>query len=404
MKIPTIKGLLGTFSTRTWEPEKIGNGYFFPVGMLENFGQGRNNIQRLRDAIEVPELNAIINIRARAISSGVVEIVSKETGKRQSDNQSLVRVLRNPNWYQSQKEFWRLTSMIRDIFGEEFIYFLKPYGMSDTYQGMYTINPTYVTIKNDIKTPLFLTDKNDGISYIYTFNGKEYPIDASCLVHLNDNKIDADNDLRGASLIDSLQGPIKNIRAAYQKRNIVLNMPVGILSNDQKDAIGGAISMDDDEKADLRERIKKQQGLPIITNLPVRYEDMTINSQNLGLFEEVREDTAKLCDSFGVPYEVLASQKGTTFTNLKEAKKQMYEETIIPTQEERIDGLNRAVMTAGKPWEIRVTYSHLPVFSEDIKQRAISLNQLVSALSQAMEDGAITIDQYRAELNKYGIK
>jgi phage portal protein BeeE len=131
---------------------------------------------------------------------------------------------------------------------------------------------------------------------------------------------------------------------------------------------------------------------------------MNVNSVSLGLFEETREATAKICDAYGVPYEVLASQKGVTFANLKEAKKQMYEETMMPDVNEKVNAINNHIGTETMSWEIQAHFKHLPVFAEDQKPRAISIKQLVEALSKALADQAITVEQYQSELAKMGVK
>jgi len=407
-KIPFLNkkaALLGSFDSKSGLPVKEGSGYWIPMNFLESLGA---NQQQLRDFLEVPELNSVINIRARAMASAKVDAVNKETGKPQSNNTSLIRVLRRPNWFQGSGEFWKQTSLWRDIYGDEYIYFLTPTGMPNSYKGMFTLNPGQVKVKFKPSNLYFLMEQAEGLDYLYRANGQEYPLGMDEIIHLNDNRVKADNPIKGTSKIDSLQGPIKNIRAAYRKRNISLNMPIGIISNSQKDALGGVVAMDPDEKEEAQSRIRDRNGLPIITNLPVTYEDMTISAKDLGLFEEVREDTMRVCDAYGVPYDLLAGQKGNALSDggraIKEAMKQMYETTIIPDMQERMDAINNRIGTETMAWEVRAKFKHLPVFEEDRKQRAISFKQMMDAIKIGMDLGIISEDQAKQELVNYGIK
>ena len=159
--------------------------------------------------------------------------------------------------------------------------------------------------------------------------------------------------------------------------------------------------MTDKEKQNAQQQLREHGSLPIVTNMAIRYNDMNVNAANMGLFQEVRVDTEQICNAFGLPYELLASEKGTTFTNLKEAKKQFMEETIIPNANERTDALNAYL--DNKTIEIKASYSDLAVFAEDVKARSISLKQMVEALSKALADGAISLEQYQTELQKFGI-
>jgi len=81
----------------------------------------------------------------------------------------------------------------------------------------------------------------------------------------------------------------------------------------------------------------------------------------------------------------------------------MYEESIIPDMNERIAAINNTIGADKKSWELKVDYSHLPVFSENYRERSQTINTMVNGLSRALADGAITIEQYQDELRKFGI-
>lgn len=391
-----------------FNPRKQGNDWFYPIS---SSGTVFGGVDNLKEFCEIPELNSIINIRARAMASWNLQIVSKQTGLEAKNNESLVRILKTPNWFQGQSEFWRQSDLWRDIYGNEFLYFLTPLGMPNNYKAMFTLDSSRVKINYKGSEAYFTEPTGENIQYTYTLlNGREIPLDIKDIIHLNDNRVKASglanqssNFLYGTSKMNSQIAAINNIRAAYEKRGIVLKMPVGIMSNSQDDAIGQSVPMDPEEKKKVQMRIRTRGAWPVITNLATKYNAMNVNSQTMGLFEEVREDTAKLCDAYGVPYEMLASQKGVTFSNLKEAKKQFYEETIIPDAKEKVDALNLHLDTENKAWEVKADFSHLPVFAEDVKARASTIAILVTALDKALASEAITLDQYKIELQKFGI-
>jgi len=370
---------------------------FVPISSFD----GWNQDNYLLDFLEVPEVNAIINILAKAEASGKMSVVSKATGKEVTNNESLVRIIRRPNWFQGQTEYWRQSSIFRSIYGNEYLYFLRPFGMPSSYKGLFTLNPANVKVIY-VGDSNYFQDPNGQIKYIYTVNGKEYELDSNDIIHLNDNRVVTDkNFLQGTSKLKALQPAIKNIRAAYKKRNIALNMPIGVMSNGQGDAIGQTVPMDPDEKKAAQRALRTHGALPILTNLAIKYDNMTINSSQLGLFEETREDTGRLCDAFGVPYELLASIKGVTFDNQKEAKKSMYNDTAIPNMMERINALNDFI--DGKTYHVIDDFSDNPIFDEDKRQRAISLKQTVEALNAAVQGGLITPDQAQNELTRFGL-
>ncbi len=388
------------FSSNYRQPERLFNGsYFYPVGMAGSIFEGNNLLKEFQ---EIPELNAVINIVARMDASWKLGLINKATGDEAHDKQ-LEKLLATPNWFQAQTEFWRQSSLYRSIYGNEYLYMLSPSGMHGNVKAMFTLDPSRVSIKYKSENQYFTESERPEIRYYYDLdNGKKQELDINNIIHLNDNRVNPEKFLTGTSKIESLRAPLANIREAYKKRNVTLKMPVGILSNGNvADATGLAIPMTDKEKENAQHQLRSHGSLPIVTNMAIRYNSMDINAANMGLFEEIRVDVGKICDSYGIAYEMLASEKGVTYANLKEAKKMVYEDTIKPNAKERVDALNAYL--DNKTIEIQASHDHLSIFSEDVKNKAIASKQLIDGLDKAFQSGALTIEEYRHELLKYNI-
>ena len=67
MRTQKSGGFFKSFFSSRFNPEKYGNAYFFSVNSEGNISTGEAN--PLKEFLEIPELNAIINIRARAMAS-----------------------------------------------------------------------------------------------------------------------------------------------------------------------------------------------------------------------------------------------------------------------------------------------------------------------------------------------
>jgi phage portal protein BeeE len=397
MKIPFIRRkatLIGEVSNRDgkdtdWIPQSAINSVF-------------DDGNPVRDFLEVPEVNAVINIKARAMSSAIINTFSKQTSEPLKNNMPLTRVLRRPNWFQARREFWRLSSIYRDLYGNEFIYMLTPVGMPNNIKGMFTLDPSKVIVKYPDKL-YFAEATGEGIEYWYKHNGREVMLEAENIIHLNDNRIGQKNPLLGTSKLKALAAPIANIRAAYAKRNIILSMPIGVLTNASRDDLGTAPPLDVNEKRDALLALKRRGAYPILTNLPLNYAGMQISPTQMGLFEETKEDLTRICDALGVPYEVLASQQGTTFDNQNEGKKKLYEDSVMPDNEEKVDALNHWAGTETLSWEVRATYDHLTVFDENKRDRAAAIKMAADALIALQGAGMIEQEQIDRELKRFGI-
>jgi phage portal protein BeeE len=394
--------------------EKWGNSFFYPIGSANNLFNSKTF-----DAFNrVPEVNAVLNYRANAKKNVIITAVNKTNGSpAQSPNASkALRLLNNPNYFQAQKEFIRQTSLWHDIEGNEYMFFLRPVGFkASSTKALFTLPPQLVNITLQNEDPFFwILPADVNINYSIRLSNKIIPLETENIVHLNDNRVnvkqDQGNILKGESKLIALSAPINNIIAAYEARNVFLTRrgALGILSNSSKDGMGGTVPLEADEKDRLqaefqRYGVQANQWHTIITNMSLEWQQMGVDIDKLKVFEEVREDFFKILDAYGVPQDLFASNKGVTFQNQKNAEKRMYESTIIPEFSEWIGGINKFFGTENESWELRGDFTHIPVFSENVKERSASLQTLVNALSKALADGAITIEQYKNELQKFNI-
>lgn len=374
----------------------------------------------MQDFLEVPEVNAILNARARALSSMKIEAIDKETKEIWEGDDPLVDVLRIPNYFQSQVEFLKQESLFRDINGNEYWYFLSPMFDEENVKAMFALPSQNVKVKYNgnfnRNHDLFFetTEFPKEIQYSFeTTNGLSKPLNKEDILCFNDNRVEfkkPEDYFTGVSKGVALTPAIENIRAAYEARNVLITQrgAIGILSNSSKDGIGSVAPMDGKEKKRLQAQFKqygltKKQWQVIITSLSLNWQQMAIDVDKLRLFEETREDTTKICDSFGYNYELLGTQKGVTFKNKRQSEKQFYQNTIIPESQERINAINQRFDTKNKDYLIVGSFDHLAIFDDDRKDRAESIKITVSALSQALSDKAITIEEYMKELKRYGI-
>lgn len=391
-------------------PRQVGGVWFYPVD-FDPFSK----IAYLNQFNDIPELNAIINWKARAFCNGVIYRIDKN-GERLPDDQ-FIQLLNRPNWFQDKQEFLRQTKLFHEIYGNEYLYSWRGVTKKpiDT-KALYTLPPNLVTCVYDSSEPFFMTSKiPDGIKYIYKLNSKETVLENEQVLHLNDNRVSVMEDTRkdflnGESKMKALTAPINNIRMAYETRGVILKRrgALGILSNEGSD-VSGQIPMDPEEQKDIQKQYRKYGGLSgqdniIITNGKVRWQPMTVAPDKLGLFQETEEDFYKMCDGYGVPMEVFSSKKGLTYENQNEAIKRGYDDTIIPEANEWIGSLDYYAYGEVKDGSrLVMDFSHLSVFQEDLEYNARALGTLIAALSTALADKAITVEEYQLEMAKFGL-
>jgi phage portal protein BeeE len=399
-----------------WTPtQKFSGMYWYPIAMRD-FWLGD---KVLNSFLTVPELNAIINLNASSFSNGVMKVVDNSGKEIASD--PVNKILRNPNWFQGQKEFMRQTKLFHDIYGNEYLYIFFPKGFEpqSSLKALYTLPPNLVEPEIDDKEQPFFFFKPDQPPKI-TYNvvapntNKKFPLSEETIIHLTDNKVHVEklsgkSVVEGTSKIKALAAPIKNIKMAYESRGIILKYrgALGILSNGSSDRTGH-IPIGDDEINEIQNKYLQYGGLDgqfqvIITNANLKWQQMAVSPDKLGLFQETEEDFNKMLDTYNVPSELFVRQKGATFENRRQAEKNFYQNNVIPYANEFCGALNNAIFPDNDSRKIVIDYTHLPIFQEDLKLRAETVSTMVNALSKMLLDSVITVDEYKIELSKFGI-
>jgi HK97 family phage portal protein len=340
--------------------------------------------------LSVPELNTVINLRARAFSSAKV-VATKPSDER------YLQLFQNPNWYQTSAEFMRTAHIQRLIYGNEFIYLLRPFGVTNgsSVYALYVLPSQSVRVKQDSREYYLLNQP----TVTYTIGTRQ--LERENVLHFVENR--TPEQLTGESPVVQLRCVLDNIARAYESRGVIIKSrgALGILYNNAKDA-AGMLDFTEEEQKRIQEQYRNNYGLLsnqnqlIMSNKPLGYIQMNVSPDRLGLFEEAKDGLAKILDRYGVPADLLVREKGATYENQRQAEKGFFIRTIIPEANEWIAGFNSVFGTS-----LKLDYSHLHVFNDELKIQSEMLKSRIEMLSLLLRDGIITAEEYRAEVNKF---
>src|SRR5690606_9526598 len=193
-------------------------------------------------------------------------------------------------------------------------------------------------------------------------NGKRMPLDHADIIHLNADRVSVSSAtdkslLQGQSKLESLSQVVSNLFDTYESRGIVLRNrgAIGILSAEGgKDGLGFVIpsAMQPEEKKALYDEFRQNYGLLkhhkmgaiVISNWGLKWQPIEVDPDKLGLYTETKESLKKILDTFGIPEDLFARDKGATYENQNQARKSFYENTIIPEAQEWVTALNQSIM------------------------------------------------------------
>jgi hypothetical protein len=115
------------------------------------------------------------------------------------------------------------------------------------------------------------------------------------------------------------------------------------------------------------------------------------------LFEELTADKLAIIDAYGLNYNLFSSDKGATFSNVKDSIRMCYTDTIIPETQSMYDTIMQQFKLTDEGYKLIADFSHLPVLQDDELSKEQARTAKVNNFSTMLRDGVISSEQYAAE-------
>lgn len=351
-------------------------------------------------------LAAVIDKLAEADTNGIITFVDQDgdTKKNWKKSPMLKRVydlMNKPNPFQTREEFNTEQIALAKIFGYCPVLNIKPKG--DIFDNTWTkyqfnLNPCFIEpVFNNSFNPV-KPMSNPIKQWKATVNGEDIFFDGDDILLINDGLILKDG--LPLSKVSGLDFDISNICAAKEADNVLLKKkgPLGVFSLDPKPDMAGWNPMKPGEKSELQKDLS-QYGLTvgqlqyIISKVPLKWNAMSFNVQELQTKETVRASVDSICDRMGFPAELM-SGKNATYENRSSAERYLYQNNVIPFSLRKCARYNYYFGLE----DIRIvsSFSHLPVLQEDVLKTGQSEEALSKGLQIDYMAGIITKNEYRA--------
>ena len=342
----------------------------------------------------IPELRAVIDKRASMMSSNEVRMY--DANGEEITEHWFLDLVKHPNPVQSWSDVVYSLSVNDALYSNAFGY--SPLRSFDIRNMFVPLPSNKVQILTSGKTlkQMDVDGLIDGYRFEYDNNAFE-SLELKDVIYLTTN--DGMNLIRPTSRIDALKYPLSNIKAQYNKRNVLLENigAIGILSAQNSD-IGGAIPMTPEEKRQIqRDWYNRSKDEVIITESQVNWQSMSYPTRDLMLFEELNADKIAIIDAYGMNVNLFSSEQGTTFTNVRDSVRMVYTDTIIPETQQMYDTIAHQMGLDKQGISIVADFSHLPVLQDDEQMKASADKTKVDTYSVMLRDGVISQQQYAME-------
>jgi hypothetical protein len=268
--------------------------------------------------------------------------------KDEKENDPLINLLKNPNHFQTQRQFfWSYRFNL--MFGNAYI---KPNNkrIDSDFQNLYLLEPNKIiwddkTVKKLDKHIISKTSYNDilnsTIKYHYS-DGTKLPIQLKELISYQDLTNGLGNWYKGNSRIDALWKILGNVEQGLDAKSINLEFAKKFLVSGNYDPtkdLGGTSTMQNVEKEDIKTKLRSNEPVhPIKSQIDIkRFVD---DLAKLKLDDSYDADLSKIGSMYNIPSDVLeAIKEGATYENQEKSIGRHINYSEMPKAMDMLEGL-----------------------------------------------------------------
>ncbi len=346
--------------------------------------------------------------RYKALTSGMMDAASIQKASLLQKNAlvelqdtELHKILERPNPAQSYNAW--LTELIAfgKLTGNRYIYGIGP----DTGANVGKFTELYVMpsqvmeiISNGIMEPVS--------KYKLEYNGTKY-IDASEICHIKD--FNPYYDGTGSHMYG--QSPLRAGLRSLTTNNEAVQTGVKYLQNQTARGLLTSEMGDINEvqAQQLKDKFRRQHqgsdnaGDIIITPNKMSWVNFGLNASDVSLIAQYNASIKDLCNIYNVPVQLLNNTDSSSYNNMKEAKKALYQNAVIPELVKIKDELNRWLAPKyGDKLCIEFDFSVIPEMQEETEKVVdqlskawwITPNEKRSAMNYGKDEENTTLDDY----------
>ncbi|HQM75396.1 MAG TPA: phage portal protein [Candidatus Saccharicenans sp.] len=280
------------------------------------------------------------------------------------DQHPILDMLYNPNLSEGSRSFYqRLTTHLL-LAGNAYVYIAK----SGQTGSLFLVNPIGMEVVIDSET---------GLIAGYKFKGKrirEFKKEEICHIrhpHPGNDYYGLPFYLPGQQLADIL--------ALTEKWNLALlhndMRPPGIIVTDEP--LGPTKKREIQTKFESEWAGAANAGRSVFLEGGLEWKPAGMTIKDADWVEMMKVYLRQMAALFDVPSELLGDSENKTYSNMKEARRAFYLETVLPLCDFIIDEFNRSIVPLwGKGMWLQIDRANIEALQDDWKERAQLVNQL----------------------------
>lgn len=349
-----------------------------------------NDSNYLRTSLENPVLNAIVSLRAKMYSQ--MQISHVDANGKEVKNSDVLKLLKQPNYFQSQEDFLFQQMWFLSVSGNDFIYQIKPLS-SELPKAIYNLIPSEIDFNKVNKVDKFIFTKEQIKAFSdrkikYTLDGKCYEIKVSEIIPLYDlaNGLTTDSWLVAPSRVKAIEKALQNIDVNLRSKHKNLQFSAKYVGVNKSTGMEAQVRPDDRKEI---ERVLNTKDV-LTTNASVEYKHLVSDMKKLFLDEQFADDANKCLLAFEMNKNVLNYfAKDSTFENQNQGVINWIQNSIQGSADNTMNSLSSSFGLLDKNERLVATFDHLPIMQTLINDKIKSFTEFQNALKVSLENGTI---------------
>lgn len=369
------------------EAERITNKYFAALSYL---GRGPiwndDNVQNYVEQgyARNPDVFAVVSAIAQKTAALDVKLIENVNGEKVELDHPALDLIYEPNEEQSKFDFIEQLAGYLLITGNAYDYCTSPADGPNAGRpiNMYVLPSQFMdVVGGDMGTPV----AGYTMSLWGNVEGAEFTTDE--IIHFkNAQYIYGDGQERyGMSPIRSAWRSIETGNSGYEanKKGLENLGPPGVLYDK---GIGdlSADTLTEVQQRNLESKFRKMSGTKnsgtiAVTSGNLGYINFGLSAVDLAIMDTLKMTLVDVCNVYHVPSQLFNSEIGKTYSNLKEARKQMYTDAVLPMADRIYGKLSRKLLPKypdlkGRDVYFKVDQSNINELQPDMQELANWLN------------------------------
>ena len=347
----------------------------------------------------VPELRAVVDRDASMFSNMKIYVRDKNS-KKIIENHPVLPLLDNPNCLASQNQWLIEYRQQLLVYGNQFMYRNKVKS-KETPMALWNISA--FNLQPYLTGKIFDQISIEGIVQYFHFintlsvggmtfmeKGMTLPTSEVMFTRIND----INNPIIGKSPIASLQWPLSNTKAGYERTNAIYNHggALGLISPEPGKEGFGPTNLSPEDRKQMEELYTQDYGISphqrkiVLSNTAVKFQSMVIPSKDLLIIEDRNANLVAICNAYAINPQIFLTN--TTYENLRAGIIQTYQDTIIPQAEKFVQSLTPFLGLKPNE-ELMCSFEHLSILKENKLKGMQAIESIVASLTQAVEGGIL---------------